>query len=341
LGLQRVVVDFGSDASFATAVEKVREHYGVSVTQSAVRSVTEAHGQVMQLESEVCVSLPREGVRELLAEIDGTLVPIVEIGEAEADKRRQRSCKWSEARLCLAGQAQSLRRRYGATMGGVESAGRLWKRCVAEAGAGQKTHLHCVADGARWIVSQVREQFGSQATFLVDFYHLSEYLGAAASAIAGASARSWLWQQQERVKANQVAEVLAELAAHREAESEAEVNAPVRRCLRYIESRLDYLDYAGALERGLPIGSGVVDKGERREDAGLESDASQWRMAIILAGAASSTRLKVTTLSHTFNYTRFKTNFACPCPSLPFNLLTCPFLIIFIALIPSSVRSVV
>lgn len=35
------------------------------------------------------------------------------------------------------------------------------------------------------------------------------------------------------------------------------------------------------------------------------------------------------------------TNFACPCPSLPANLLTCPFLIMLIASMPSRVRSAV
>lgn len=263
LGLQRVVVDFGADSSFAAAVEKVREHYGIEVSQSAVRMVTEAHGEAMQLESEVAVRLPREGVRELITEIDGTLLPMVEIGAAKGDKRRQRSCKWQEARLCLAGLTKSVRRRYAATMGSVEQAGRVWKACVATAGAGENTHLHCVGDGARWIVSQVEEQFGEQATFLVDFYHLSEYLGEAAQAIAGAEAKSWLWQQQERMKANQSAEVLADLALHQERESVAEVNAPVRRCARYIESRLDYLDYDGTIKRGLPIGSGEIESGNR------------------------------------------------------------------------------
>lgn len=65
------------------------------------------------------------------------------------------------------------------------------------------------------------------------------------------------------MKANQSAEVLAELALHRERESVEEVSAPVRRCERYIESRLDYLDYAGAIERGLPIGSGEIESGNR------------------------------------------------------------------------------
>lgn len=272
------MVDFGADTSFARAAEKVREHYGIAVTASAVRAVTQAHGAAMQLETEVEVKLPREGVRELLAEIDGRLVPIVEVGDAQADRRKQRLCKWQEARLCLAGQPRSVRRRYGATMGAVESAGRLWKSCVAEAGAGRNTRLHCVGDGARWIVSQVKEQFAEQATFLVDFYHLSEYLGEAAQAIAGHGARRWLSEQQGRMKANQVAEVLAELAQHREADSVAEVNARVRRCERYIEARRDYLDYAGAIEGGLPIGSGEIESGHRSVlQARLKLSGAWWR----------------------------------------------------------------
>lgn len=278
LGLQRVVVDFGADCSFAAAVEKVREHYGVEVSASAVRAVTEGHGAALQLETEVAVRLPREGVRQLLAEIDGTLVPVVEVGEGQGDKRKQRSCKWQEARLALAGSPQSVGRRYAATMGSVEQAGRQWKACVAEAGAGHNTHLHCVGDGARWIVGQVREQFGAQATFLVDFYHLSEYLGAAATAIKGQAAKSWLGEQQARMKANRGAEVLAELAVHREGESVAEVQAPVRRCERYIQARLDNLDYAGAIERGLPIGSGEIESGHRSVvQARLKLSGAWWR----------------------------------------------------------------
>lgn len=278
LGLQRAVVDFGADSSFAAAVEKVREHYGVEVSHSAVRALTQAHGAAMQLETEVAVRLPRDGVRELVTEIDGTLVPVVEIGETLGDKRRQRSCRWQEARLCLAGPAQSLRRRYAATMGNVECAGRQWQACVAAAGAGHKTRLHCVGDGARWIVSQVKEQFGEQTSFLVDFYHLSEYLAAAAQAIAGTGARSWLWQQQERLKANRVAQVLAELAAQREADSVEEVNAPVRRCERYIKARLDYLDYAGAIARDLPIGSGEIESGNRSVvQARLKLSGAWWK----------------------------------------------------------------
>ncbi|MGH9941065.1 MAG: hypothetical protein ACRD9R_01755 [Pyrinomonadaceae bacterium] len=77
-------------------------------------------------------------------------------------------------------------------MGSVEQAGRHWQACAVGVGAGQRTRFHCVGDGARWIVAQVKEQFGTNAKFLVDFYHLSEYLAAAATAIAGQPAKRCL-----------------------------------------------------------------------------------------------------------------------------------------------------
>lgn len=263
LGLERVLTDFGADSSFAQAAAKVREHYGVEVSESAVRVVTEKHGFQMQSDTEVGVRMPLKGVPELIAQMDGAFVPIVEMREGEGDRRKTRELKYAEARLCLAGQVGSLERRYRATMGTVEEAGRNWKACVVEAGAGQNTKLHCLADGAKWIVGQVTEQFGEQARFLVDFYHLSEYLGAAGVAITGAAAKSWLRKAQQKMKENRSAEVLAELAKYVEAETIGDLEAPVRNCRRYIANRPAYLDYQGALERGLPIGSGEIESGNK------------------------------------------------------------------------------
>jgi hypothetical protein len=36
--------------------------------------------------------------------------------------------------------------------------------------------VHCVGDGARWIANQVEEKFGSNGTYLIDFYHLCQEL---------------------------------------------------------------------------------------------------------------------------------------------------------------------
>jgi hypothetical protein len=261
--LERVLTDFGADSSFAQASVKVREHYGVEVSVSAVREMTEKHGLQMQLEAQTEVRWPAVGVKELIAEIDGTFVPIVEMRDTRGDRRKTRESKYTEARLCLAGAPGSVERRYRATVGSVDEAGRSWKACVVEAGAGHNTKLHCVADGAKWIIGQVAAQFGAGAGFLIDFYHLSEYLGKAAAALAGQESKSWLSRAQQQMKENRWPEVLAELEKYMEAETVAEAEAPIRNCRRYIANRQDYLDYQGARERGLPIGSGEIESGNK------------------------------------------------------------------------------
>jgi hypothetical protein len=109
--LERVLTDFGADRSFAKAVEKVSEHYGLQVSISAVRGATQKHGWQMQTDSEVDVRMPEQGVAGLMAGIDGAFVPIVEMRPGEGDKRKSRACKYTDARLCLAGPAGSVARR--------------------------------------------------------------------------------------------------------------------------------------------------------------------------------------------------------------------------------------
>src|SRR5262249_25749334 len=135
------------------------------------------------------------------------------------------------------------------------------------------TKLHFVADGAPWIVSQVEERFGDRAKFLVDFYHVSQYLAAASELLGENKKTFWLKQQQRRLKANQTSEVIKELMKLEEIEkaklagvSESlptKEEQPAAACKRYLENRLGYLDYKGALKAGLPISSGETESGHR------------------------------------------------------------------------------
>jgi hypothetical protein len=278
LGLQRAVTDLAADVSFAAAVCKVREHYGVEVSESAARALTERHGAAMQEGAEVRARMPAGGVRQMIAEMDGSLAPVVEVKEGTGDGRKRRAVGWREAKLCLARAAGCAQSRYGATLGGVGEAGRLWRSAAISAGAGRRTAVHCLGDGAKWIVTQAAAQFGTQATYLLDFYHVSEYLAAAGQAISGGDAGAWLRRQQERLKANQAQAVLAELGAHEEAAEVADAEAPVRRCARYIGERLNYSDYQGALSAGLPIGSGEIESGHRSVvQARLKLSGAWWR----------------------------------------------------------------
>lgn len=279
LGLERVLTDFGADESFAKAAAKVKEHYHIEVPESGVRQVTYKHAQNSKQQEELETRLPEKGVAQVIAETDGCLIPIVRIDETKAgkDRRKQRQLDWREARLSLARRGESISKYYGATLQGVEQAGAQLLDCVVKSGGGSRTRIHCVGDGAPWIVRQVEQQFKGQATYLIDFYHLSQYLARAAEGI-GERSRSWLHKQQERLKANRSDEVLKQLADKCEREEVSDEQAPVRACVRYIKNRKGYLDYQGAIARGLPIGSGEVESGHQSViQARLKLSGAWWK----------------------------------------------------------------
>jgi hypothetical protein len=262
------------------SAKKLEEHYGIEVPISAIRMMVLKHGAAMaeQREMEMESKLPEEGATTVIGQMDGCMVPIVTIkpienDESPRDGRKRRELSWQEARLALGHNIDKVAPHYAATMGSVEETTDLLVDCLIKAGAGEPTNLHCMGDGATWIVNRIMDKLGGRATFLLDFYHLSEYLANAADVIAGQQKQTWLRQQQERIKENRVNEVLDELLAHCESHDPTKCRrrhgpnekeeCPVDRCKRYIESRLDYLDYQGAIQAGLPIGTGEVEGGHR------------------------------------------------------------------------------
>jgi len=46
--------------------------------------------------------------------------------------------------------------------------------------------------------------------------------------------------------------------------------APVRACYRYLSNRKEQLDYKGAIEKGLPIGSGEIESAHRCNSKTIE-----------------------------------------------------------------------
>jgi hypothetical protein len=286
--LQRAITDFGADVAFGKVPQKIKEHYGIEVPISAAQTITEQHAATIKQQQVMMERLPPGGVEQLIGELDGSFVPIVNIGtradsSAPEDGRKRRQLSWREARLSLVREPDKVSGWYAATLGGPEAAGEMFVDSVIRAGGGKRTHLHSVGDGAPWIVNQIKRRFGAMADYLIDFYHLSEYLSGAAAAIAPPDQGGWLRAQQQRMKANEVSAVLGELRAYQPpaptVADDLEAD-PVQACRQYIENRLSYLDYAGALKAGLPIGSGEVESGHRSVvQARLKLSGAWWKEA--------------------------------------------------------------
>lgn len=263
-GLQRALTDFGCEHSFARAAESVREHYGIELGASGVRRVTLRHSKraMEKLEKEYEKPfriLPAVKEEHVIAEVDGTMICTVEAGSRKNKRPRQ----WKEMRLVAAQAKGSTRPVYAATFGSVAETGRRWGHCARQAGWGLNSRIHAVADGAEWIRLQCQEVFAEQGRLLCDFYHVSEYLGAAAPTCRAQQPDQWRRTQQKRLRHGTVQKVIHSLAEHLELLERPDEEAPVRSGHRYLINRLDCLDYPGAEKLGLPIGSGMIESGHR------------------------------------------------------------------------------
>jgi hypothetical protein len=268
--LQRRITDFGADVPFAKISFKLKEHYGIEVSTSSARNVTETHACKIRGNECLKTEIPeRTGVKRIVVEIDGSMIPIVTTDNIPSsdrlvDRRKTRQVGWKEARLSLARPLGSVETVYEAMfLGGVDDAGDRMAHCSIEAGAGENTKVHCVSDGAPWIAGQAERVFGLQGSYLIDFYHLCEYLGAAAESIAPDHKKDWLAEQKENLKEGKSSEVMSTIEPHVEPLSIPKEQAPVRTCYRYMNNRRGQFKYKEALAHGLPIGSGAIESAHR------------------------------------------------------------------------------
>ena len=265
--LQRAVTDFGSDLPFAKAMDKLVEHYGVVVPESTIRRITLSHSKAVFESTPSEQSWPEQaGCEVIIAQTDAGMVPIVQPSATQSDKRKGKELFWKESKLCLAHPLGSVTPTFAGTLqGDAQMAGRHLFACATRAGFGTRSYVHVVGDGAPWIAAQVQEQFGANGHYLVDFYHVCEYLGAAAKTIAPneQAARAWMAEQKERLKTHKAQDVLQALQPHQEAAGTLDADAPVRQCHRYLTNRMDQLNYREALNKDLPIGSGEIESAHR------------------------------------------------------------------------------
>jgi hypothetical protein len=263
-----VITDFAADQPFALARLKLLEHYGFEIGESTIQRVTLGHAQTLFEAGRPSQDFPQTPGRhkEIVAQTDGGMIPIMEPDASRKDKRKGKTLSWREAKICLAHAKGSQTPVYAGTIeGGVETAGRQLFACAVRAGFGANSHVHAVGDGAPWIVGQVEEHFGAQGSYLIDFYHVCEYLSAAAKAIVPdpAALDAWMDAQKNALKTGRLDQALAALAGHIEAPEVDDDQAPVRRCHRYLSGRRNQLNYRDALANGLPIGSGEIESAHR------------------------------------------------------------------------------
>ena len=244
---------------------KLREHYGIDLPAGAIVAITERHAHAIPA-GMTPAPRPTKAQLTLVAETDGSMIPIVEtlaVAGGPTDLRKTRKLLWKEAKLALVRRSDEIEPLVAVTLGDQTVAGEALNRLAHAAGLAADSRVHGLGDGAPWIADQIEVQFGAQGSYLVDFYHLCDYLAAAAKICDREFAADWMTLQKERLKTGRLPEVLRALKPFVEPETVPSEDAPVRQCYRYIDNRPGQFKYCEALAANLPIGSGEVESAHR------------------------------------------------------------------------------
>ncbi len=129
-------MDFAVDTAGPRIPEKLKEHYGIEVPASTCWQIVLRHARAIQNIPQAASDFPdHAGVAQLIVEIDGSMIRIVETAEAKQEsekdgRRKTRTVGWKEARLSMARDPGSATPVFAATMGTAEDAGEEMFRCA-------------------------------------------------------------------------------------------------------------------------------------------------------------------------------------------------------------------
>jgi hypothetical protein len=217
--------------------------------------------------------------------VDGVMAPMVTEQEKEkrrknqAVRRQQRSAagvgntrplpparagsdeRYKEMKIGLFYDQDKKHRHVFVTEANSNAFGPLLKEHAAQVAFEQADESISLTDGAKWIAGQICRTLLLVKIMLLDFYHLSQHVHAAAKCCLGETpeAKDWVAARLTEIKELGATATLAAIDILAK-----KVRAPAKReslrLLRdYVVKRLELLDYRTAVAKGYDIGSGPTE----------------------------------------------------------------------------------
>lgn len=247
-----------AECSFEAAARRMLEHHSVEISISAVRKLTLSNAE----QASILLDKERNTAKEqlpkrLVMEMDGVMVPVVDYKDS-SDRRKTKSLRWQEMKVGAVQDPDRLQVLYGCSFEGADVLGNRLRILTCEIGGENAPPLHGVGDGATWIKEQGERIGGCQYKHLIDFYHFSGYLHAA---FEGSKRHELMVHRcKEEAKSGNLGKALRRL--RRELKKNPRHEGVIA-CLRYIKNRPGEFLYDQAIEKGLPIGSGLIESTNR------------------------------------------------------------------------------
>ena len=266
-GLRRAVGRLGALMPFAQAAATLAEVAGVQTSASTVRVVTEAVGEGRERERERAVAAawrgglpppPAPPPARLYVAMDGVRI----LGTGGEGKEAKVGVVAPEHR----GPDGQLRRAAASYAAAFAPAAAFGPRLALEAhrrGLEGAAEVVVLGDGAEWSWNLAAEHFPA-ATQVVDWYHASERVWALGRALHGEGAARtarWVGKQLDRLAKGEVA---ALVRAWRRLRLRGEAAEARDEQAGYFTNQASRMAYHRYRERGLDIGSGMVESASKQ-----------------------------------------------------------------------------
>lgn len=275
--VQRALVDFGSEKSFARAALSFYEHYGWQVGRTTLRNRTLEAAQAAETYIDLRLQeatrpygqgvTASSGVDTMLLELDGCEIRTgVYMTAAEAGvsgrepHERVRVETWRDVRTALARPLDTHERLVVCRLDAYDEVLEQLFGVACAQGLTPRSQVVVPGDGAKGLREAVLVTFPG-AQYILDQPHLKSHLYDTANALEleGRARHAWVSDHLDRLWAGEVDQVLASWQ-QRQAD---DPNERLRQLIDHVRRFEDSVDYGAYHEHGWPLGSGEVESAHR------------------------------------------------------------------------------
>jgi hypothetical protein len=285
-GVRRMEAVVGSEMPFVPGREPMKLLAGLDVTAKAIERTAEAIGadiarrdqqEISRAKQLVLPVVMKQNIPKMYVLIDGVQVPVVaaetegRTGRVEGQRARTRECKLGcvFTQTSVDKEGWPIRDPDSTTyVGAIETAEEFGFRIYTEAwrrGWEWATIRVVLGDGAVWIWNLADDHFPG-AIQIVDLYHARQHLWKIAALLHPqdpAAKKQWMTPMKDLLDAGDIETLVTHLheiaAAH--ADAHPDLTAEVLKEAEYFTTNAHRMRYPEFREKGLFVGSGVVEAG--------------------------------------------------------------------------------
>jgi len=273
--LKQYAVDLSTSSSYDKVSNQLSVHHNAHLSKTMIKNIVDKERtDVSNFLS--TVKSKESSKNEVVVEIDGFSVNICTYNsKKDIDKENRKNIDKKEVKHTIIYSKGSLSPKHISKLYNEGEYNKYdyfqtIKTSLIEKGVSKRTTVFTIADGAKWIKNFTDYAFkNNKSYFLIDYYHLSEYLNDAVKSIGGDKRESrydYLERWLDYIDNGDIYKVIYEIERDNLIKTALIYDNDknyVSALYKYIKNRDGQFDYPLFKKKGVEVGSGKVEAGNK------------------------------------------------------------------------------